>query len=291
MAYILIKNNSDKKIRADVLLAGKYPSYSRAALAKLFNMDKIIDDKTAIKAGSKVKPGESIKADISLLQKPVQKIDLPVIYEDENVIVIDKPCGVISHARGKYWDEPSVASFIRDKVANIDGERAGIVHRLDRATSGVMICAKNQQALQFLQQQFSKRNVEKTYIAIVKGLLKQKEALIDVPIGRNPSNPKLFKASQTGKNAITYYRLIKQFNQKAVVFIKPYTGRTHQIRVHFKYLDNPIIGDDLYGSIEANRLMLHAYSLKIKLPDVGNKIFYSTVPPEFIKELGHEATS
>jgi 23S rRNA pseudouridine1911/1915/1917 synthase len=154
-----------------------------------------------------------------------------------------------------------------------------------------MICAKNQQALQFLQQQFSKRNVEKTYIAIVKGLLKQKEALIDVPIGRNPSNPKLFKASQTGKNAITYYRLIKQFNQKAVVFIKPYTGRTHQIRVHFKYLDNPIIGDDLYGSIEANRLMLHAYSLKIKLPDVGNKIFYSTVPPEFIKELGHEATS
>ena len=128
-----IENNKDINVRADVLMANAYPEYSRSALAKLFDLGLITQEKKPIKPGDKIKPGQLIVSDISLLQKKADDIDLPIIYEDNNVIVIDKPVGVISHARGRYWDEASVASFVRSKVADMEGERAGIVHRLDRA--------------------------------------------------------------------------------------------------------------------------------------------------------------
>ena len=158
-----IINDLNTAQRADVLLASAYPEYSRAALAKLFDMEQITKSDVTIKAGDRIQPGVAIDADVSEILKKADVIELPIVYEDANVIVINKPAGIISHARGRYWDEASVASFVRDRVSGLYGERAGIVHRLDRATSGVMVCAKNSETVAFMQKQFSSRNVYKTY--------------------------------------------------------------------------------------------------------------------------------
>lgn len=280
-----ITNQNEKAQRADVLLAQANPAYSRASLAKLFELGKITRDEKVFRAGDKIQPGFSFNADLTLLTTPAEAIDLPIIFEDANVIVIDKPIGVISHARGKYWDEASVASFVRDKVAGLTGERAGIVHRLDRATSGVMICAKNPETMSFLQAQFSKRNVKKTYTAVAGGIVDPPKALIDVPLGRNPNNPKTFMPDANGRTANTNYEVVKQGKKTALVRLMPKTGRTHQIRVHMQYIKHPIVGDELYKGKKADRLYLHATQLEITLPGGGRKVFNSPVPKDFTAQV------
>ncbi|MEI6237783.1 MAG: RluA family pseudouridine synthase [Candidatus Saccharibacteria bacterium] len=279
MSKKTIANKSESPVRADVLIANAYPEYSRSALSKLFIQDSITLEKMPIKAGYKVRPEGKIMADISNLQRVEEIIELPIIFEDKNVIVIDKPIGVISHARGKYWDEASVASFVRSKVANnMEGERAGIVHRLDRATSGVMICAKNSETLSFLQKQFSQHKTKKVYIALIGGTLDPAEAIIDVPVGRNPKKPQTFRPDPNGKNASTSYKVLKTNTTFSLLELKPTTGRTHQLRVHLKYLKHPILGDELYGSKPADRLYLHAKSLEITLPGGKRTTFVSELP-------------
>lgn len=283
MPKMVITNKSDIQQRADVLLANAYPEYSRAALAKLFDQAVITQDNKPIKAGEKLKPGEKFKADISNLQKQAIDITLPILYEDKNVIVIDKPASIISHATGKYWEEPSVASFVRKKVSGLEGERAGIVHRLDKATSGVMICAKNPETMSFLQKQFSSRKTKKVYYAVIEGKLESNEAIIDVPIGRNPKKPQIFRPDANGKIATTTYKVIITNNSYSLLELRPTTGRTHQIRVHLKHINRPIVGDDLYGGYKADRLYLHAFSLEITIPGGTRKVFISPLPPEFAK--------
>lgn len=277
----ILTNNSEAAVRADVLLANAFPEYSRAALAKLFDMDVITKDDIAIKPGDKIQPSVSIHADISALTQKAEVIPLPVIYEDDNVIVINKPAGIISHARGRYWDEASVASFIRDKTSGFVGERAGIVHRLDRATSGVMICAKNQSSLSYLQRQFSDRKVQKKYFAIIAGKLTPEEGLIDVPLGRNPKNPKTFMPDPEGKQAKTEYHTDKNDGAYTTLTLHPLTGRTHQLRVHLAYLKHPIVGDALYGGTPAPRLFLHAHTIEITLPGGVRRQFEAPLPKDF----------
>jgi 23S rRNA pseudouridine1911/1915/1917 synthase len=276
-----ITNLKLTSVRADTLLSKAYPQYSRSALSKLFDMGNISLDNTAIKAGTKIKPNHTIIVDISPLTKPADDIDLPIIYEDDNVIVIDKPSGVISHARGRYWDESSVASFVRQKVVDLSGERAGIVHRLDRATSGVMICAKNADTLSFLQKQFSTRKVNKHYQAIVRGNVNPNKGIIDIPLGRSPKYPNKFIVTQVGKPSQTEYNSTILNNSYSLVDLHPLTGRTHQLRLHLKHLGYPIVGDELYGGEPASRLMLHAISLEITIPGGVRKIFTSPLPKGF----------
>lgn len=280
-----ITNEQDTAQRVDVLLARANPSYSRAALAKLFDLGKITKGEKQLKAGDKIQPGFSFSADISPINAPAEIIEMPILYEDENVVVVDKPTGVISHARGKYWDEASVASFIRTRIADISGERAGIVHRLDRATSGVMICAKNTETMSFLQKQFSQRKVKKQYIAVVGGIVKPASSEIDVPLGRNPKDPKTFRPDSDGKPAQTEYQVVTQGKKFALLRLKPQTGRTHQIRVHMQYIKHPILGDVLYKGKPADRLYLHAESLEITLPGGKREVFESAVPKSFMGQI------
>lgn len=280
-----IINDLETAQRVDVLLAKANPSYSRAALAKLFDMGKIVKGDKQLRAGDKIQPGFEFEADITPINAPAEDIDLPILYEDENVIVIDKPTGVISHARGKYWDEASVASFVRAKVADLTGERAGIVHRLDRATSGLMICAKNAETMSFLQKQFSQRKVKKHYVAVVGGIVDPPEATIDVPLGRNPNDPKSFKPDFEGRSTVTNYTVEKQGKITALVNLAPHTGRTHQIRVHMQYIGHPIVGDILYGGKKADRLFLHAISLEITLPGGKRTVFESKLPSSFMEQV------
>lgn len=282
MRDVKIFNQSDKTVRADILVANYFKDYSRASLKRLFEA-KAVKLTEPIKPGEKIKAGAFITVNTELLNNKPAVIDLPVIYEDDNVVVIDKPTGIISHARSRYWDEPSVASFIRNRVKDLSGERAGIVHRLDKATSGIMICAKNADTLKFLQRQFSNHSVIKTYKAVISGRLEPDEAIIDIPICRNPAKPNTFKPDVNGKSSITHYRTIKFFNGFSLLELIPKTGRTHQLRVHLKHLNHPIVGDDLYGGQTANRLMLHAASLEIILPGAGRKRFESNLPEDFTK--------
>lgn len=269
------------KERIDKVVAKVLPLYSRAALSKLMASEHILLNGKPTRAGIKLKLNDEIMIDLSPLNALPEEIILPIIYEDDDVIVINKPSGVISHSRGKFVNEPSVASFVRKYVADMTGDRAGIVHRLDRATSGVMVCAKNQRSLSWLQQQFADRKVTKTYQAIVSGSMPTSEGLIDMPIGRDPKKPQTFKVDSAGKPATTTYRTVMKNDKYSLLELEPKTGRTHQLRVHLSALKHPIVGDDLYGGLKASRLMLHAYKLSLTLPSCEIRTFSTTSPAEF----------
>lgn len=267
--------------RLDKALALAYPQYSRAYLARLIDAGEVKVDGKPGKAGQKLRAENKVTIAVDLTQEQViEDIELPILHEDENVLVINKPAGVISHSRGRYWYEPSVASFVRQKTDQ-KGDRSGIVHRLDRATSGVMICAKNSDTLSFLQKQFSARKVKKTYYAVISGHLKVSEAIIDMPIERNPKAPATFRVGSNGKESQTKYTVVEEYETHELVKLEPLTGRTHQLRVHLAYQKHPIVGDVLYGGETADRLYLHATSLEITLPGGEQKIFTAPLPKEF----------
>jgi 23S rRNA pseudouridine1911/1915/1917 synthase len=215
-----------------------------------------------------------------------EEIDLPILYQDKNVIVIDKPAGVLTHSKGSMSTEGTVASFISPLINSYEllGNRAGIVHRLDRATSGVIITAKNAETMKYLQKQFSQRKTKKTYFAIVEGWPEPESALIDAPIERNPKKPQSFRVGSSGKTAQTEYKTIKKIEKNgqkyALLELKPVTGRTHQLRVHLTYTKHPIVGDSVYAKA-GDKMYLHAYSLEITLPGGERKVFEATLPKIF----------
>ncbi len=269
-------------MRLDHYVAEKHPELSRSYVAKLIDAGSVLVNNETKKPGYRLRDNDSVAMnfDVEELQQ-IEDIDLPIIYEDENVLVVNKPVGVISHSRGKYWYEPSVASFVRQKTDQ-EGERAGIVHRLDRATSGVMVCAKNQASLSLLQKQFSQRDVKKIYRAVVGGHLKHEQAVIDMPIERNPKAPATFRVGANGKTAQTAYTVIKSSDNYDELELTPATGRTHQLRVHLAYQGHPIVGDALYNGEPAERLYLHAHKLTIAIPDKGEQTFVAPIPEAFV---------
>lgn len=285
MKHKVTITDDDGVVRVDKFLAHKFPEYSRAAITKLFDLKLIKLNGESIQPGHKLRPGTSFEYDLGPLQAKPEVIPLPLVYEDDNVVVVNKPAGIISHARGKFWQEASVASFIRDKIKGMEGERGGIVHRLDRATSGVMICAKNEDTLRFLQKQFSERKVQKTYTAIVTKPPKEAEAIIEAPIARDEHDPKRFSVSTVGKHAETYYKISKRSGSGCLLELSPKTGRTHQLRVHLAYIGCPIVGDTLYGGKAYERLLLHAHKLRIKLPDGKYSTFNAPLPEDFMEYM------
>lgn len=281
MSKIIKIDDTLRGKRADLAATEALPQLSRAYVHKLFESGRITLNDQPIKPGHKLRMGEKLSIDFDVTElEQIPDIELPIIYEDDDVLVIDKPAGVISHARGRFWNEASVASFVRQKTGQ-DGERAGIVHRLDRVTSGVMVCAKNAEALSFLQKQFSQRGIKKVYKAIVRGHLKPPQAIIDMPIGRNPAKPQTFHVTPDGKPARTKYEVENSFESYDLVRLEPETGRTHQLRVHLHQIGHPIIGDHLYVGEEGDRLYLHAESLELTLPSGERKQFSSPLPAEF----------
>ena len=280
-------NNESAGQRADIFLADKL-GYSRSSLEHLFDLNKVGVNNSNVKNGYKLKSGDELKVDDALLSSQPKNIEIPILYEDDDVIVLNKPAGILTHSKGALNTEATVASFIKDKITdkNLTGNRAGIVHRLDRHTSGVIITAKTEPALKWLQNQFSTRKVFKEYLAVVDGEPKEKEAKIDAPIARNPKRPNTFKVSSVGKSAQTMYRVKKTFKKGgqtySLVELWPYTGRTHQIRVHMSYLGNPIVGDQTYGN-GIGHILLHAKTLELILPS-GEKKKFTSALPNVIKE-------
>lgn len=282
--------------RLDVLVTAIMPRLSRAFVHKLCSNGRVLVGSEPAKPGYKVKEGDIITVDYDESElDTIPTIELPVLYEDDDCVVINKPAGVLTHAQGAYNAEATVATFLRSKIAatqtrqGLSGERAGIVHRLDRATSGVIVGAKHPKALSFLQKQFAQRKVKKTYIAIVAGRPKRNEAIIDMPIERNPRAPATFRVGVNGKSAATHYKVVEATHTVSLIELKPETGRTHQLRVHLAHIGHPIIGDPLYGDgTYGDRLYLHALSLELTLPNRERKTFTAPLPTEFTEYILHD---
>jgi len=271
---------SDKK-RLDSQLAKFYPENSRSVWQKHIKSGYIIVNSKIITV-PKYEITDTDQISIKMPELPdYSDNNIPIIYIDDNVIVVNKPCGILSHAKGTSSDEFTVADFFRRySTYNLDTNRSGIIHRLDRDTSGVMIGARNPKTAILLQKQFSDRKVKKVYYAIIVGTPKLTIANIDLPIGRNPSAPSTFKVDINGKSAITKYEVLT-FNEKySLVKLQPQTGRTHQLRVHLKYIGTPILGDKVYGKL-SDRMYLHAESLEITIPNGDRRIFTAPIPDDF----------
>ena len=192
-----------------------------------------------------------------------------VIYEDGNVVVLNKPAGLLSMAKGEYCPENTL-------------ERYGLlVHRLDRDTSGVVILAKNPETQMFLKKQFQDRKTHKIYNAVIEGRPKLDEARIDLPLARDLKRPTTFRVDPNGKASETFYKVLKTNGDYSLLELKPVTGRTHQLRVHMKYLGHPILGDRVYGGKKADRLYLHARSLEVTLPGGKRRVFEAEIPESF----------
>jgi 23S rRNA pseudouridine1911/1915/1917 synthase len=275
----------EKPVRLDAYIISRYPNFSRGLAQKLIKNGHVkLNGMLVTKTSTKVNGDELLEIDQSSLESGTEKIDLTVLYEDENLVVIDKPVGILVHSKGAYNPETTVADWLKERKGYdfpADNNRGGIVHRLDRATSGVMICAKNKATLGFLQKQFQVRKTKKTYIALASGHLKQEHALIDLPIARNPKKPQTFRVESKGKPSHTEYKVLDTNDKYSLLELKPLTGRTHQLRVHLHYLGNPIVGDVLYDGEKADRMFLHASELEITIPKSDRKVFKSPIPKEF----------
>jgi len=270
------------KTRLDLELAERYPEISRSTWQKHIKAGHVSVNGEVLSSTKQ----DIIKSDSIAVTIPdatdFSKDTLPIIFLDDNVIVINKPIGILSHSKGAMNDEFTVADFFaRYTTYNSDTNRPGIVHRLDRDTSGVMIGARNLETATMLQKQFADRKTKKTYMAIVDGIPKSPKAQIDLPIDRNPNAPSTFRVDVKGKAALTTYEVIEENATNALVRLQPRTGRTHQLRVHMKYIGTPIKGDKVYGK-PADRLYLHAASLEITIPTSDRRTFTAPLPQEFI---------
>lgn len=272
--------------RLDQKVVELIPQLSRAFGIKLIADGRVtVNGTVQTKAGFKLRDGDNVKVDYDIIElEQIPEIELPVIYEDDDCVVIDKPLGLLTHSKGMFNPEATVETWLRGRT-KMTGARAGIVHRLDRATSGVMICAKTPEALSWLQKQFAQRRTKKTYVAIINGVMEPREAIIDMPIERNPKAPATFRVGRQGKDSLTAYKTIEITDKYSLVELKPETGRTHQLRVHLNHLKHPIVGDVMYGGEVAERLFLHAKELEITLPNRERMTFRSAVPKSFKRQL------
>ncbi len=270
------------KKRLDVYLAETYPNTSRSTWQKHIKSGHVaVNGATIISPRFEVTPNDIINIATPKLPD-FSKMTLPLIYKDDNVIVINKPIGILTHSKGALVEEFSVADFFKQySEVGLNTNRPGIVHRLDRDTSGVMIGARTESAAQLLKRQFSDRKAKKNYIAVLSGHLKEKDAVVDLPIERNPSAPSTFRVDSNGRSAVTHFRVLAENTYESLVELRPVTGRTHQLRVHMSYLGAPIKGDRVYGR-EGDRLYLHAQKLEITIPPSDRRIFEAPLPPEFL---------
>ena len=282
--YVIMFRISPTKVRLDIYLSTKFDTtISRNLWQKYIKAGYVSVNNKAVTT-PKFEVDETDEIALNLPEKEQADVDLPILYEDDDVIVVNKPSGLLTHAKGGLSDESTVAEIIRPKTSfATDTDRPGIVHRLDRDTSGLLIIAKNPESAAHLQRQFAERTAKKTYIAITDGKPKLNAAKIDLPIGRNPSAPSTFRIDPNGKPAQTTYHVLAENDAQSLVELKPTTGRTHQLRVHLTHLNAPILGDRVYGKSSDCRMMLHAQKLEVALPSGERKVFEAIIPDEFKK--------
>lgn len=284
----------DEKIRFDVYLADE-TEYTRSYIKQLIDGGYALLNGKKAKCGAVLKRGDVIDLDppdpITTVE-PRSDIPVDIIYEDADIAVINKQQGLTVHPAPGNYDNTLVNALLyrlKDLSAINGALRPGIVHRLDKNTSGVMVVAKNDKAHLSLSEQIAERKVTKIYYGIVDGHFKEETGRVDAPIGRNPRDRKLMAVVPDGRRAVTEYEVVERLNGHDLVKFHILTGRTHQIRVHAKYSGHPISGDEQYGNVRMNGgkgQLLHSYSLTFAHPSTGETMtFCAPLPDHFEKAL------
>ncbi len=292
----VIVNENDKGKRLDIYIAENFNELSRTMIKKLIESNNILVNDKSEKVSYKVQANDNISIDVPEAKETklkAQEIPLDIIYEDSDIIVVNKPKGMVVHPANGNPDGTlvnAILSICKNSLSGIGGElRPGIVHRLDKDTSGLIIVAKNDKAHINMSEQIKERNVKKTYIALVRGNVPEEEATINMPIGRSTKDRKKMAVTKNGKQAITHFKVLKRYSKYTLLEIKIETGRTHQIRVHIAEIGYPVVGDAVYSNgknefgIEGQ--MLHAYKLEFMHP-ITNKHMELTAPlPQYFEEI------
>ena len=295
-----IVNEEEKGKRLDVYIASKDDETTRTSSQRQIEQGNVVvNDKVITKVSYKVAEGDKIEI---AEQEPVeielkaQDIPIAIVYEDKDIIVVNKPKGMVVHPANGNPDGTlvnAIMAICKDSLSGIGGEiRPGIVHRLDKDTSGLLIVAKNDIAHVNMSEQIKRHEVKKTYIALVRGVVKENEATIDMPIGRSNSDRKKMAVTKNGKNAVTHIKVLKRYDKYTLLEINIETGRTHQIRVHLAHIGYPVIGDYIYsnGKNEFGIIgqCLHAKSLEFKHPITGKDMKLEAPLPEYFEKVLQE---
>jgi 23S rRNA pseudouridine1911/1915/1917 synthase len=290
-------NSPIADIRLDKYLTQVLPQFSRAYLQKLIVRGYILVNGQRTKANQRLSNVDRITVELPLLPRyPLaEPIPLTIIYEDEDILVIDKPAGLTVHPAPGHPSHTLVNAILAhcpDLATSKELTRPGIVHRLDKDTSGLIVIAKNDIARDYLIAQFKDRTVTKGYLVLVKGMLSLEQGVIEAPIGRDPHSRRRMAIVETGKEATTKYHVRQYLDNYTLVEVTPLTGRTHQIRVHLSSIGYPVAGDSLYGtkSPHLNRQFIHAYRLGFCLPSTEQyQEFIAPLPVDLEQALGHLA--
>jgi 23S rRNA pseudouridine1911/1915/1917 synthase len=289
---LIIKN---QKGRLDKILAEAFPEYSRSFFTNKLLHEKVLVNKKLIDAKYKVKENDEIEVDLTTEAVPELKpedMPLDIIYEDDDLIVVNKPQGMVVHPSAGHSGGTLVNALLaHSPLSTINGEfRPGIVHRIDKDTSGLLMIAKNDKAHVFLSNHLKENKIGRVYLALVHGKFKETTGTINAPIGRHPIDRKKQAVVANGKSAVTHFKVVEEFNGFTLLEVKLETGRTHQIRVHLAYIGHPISADHLYGYKKtltgSKGQYLHAKTLQLIHPTTGREMkFDSELPEYFLKQL------
>ena len=290
-------NENQANMRLDRILVSFMQGKSRSYIAKLIDEGNCLVNDVVAKASLKLKAGDIIKIDVpedKPLEVKAEDIPLDIVYEDKDILIINKEQGIVVHPSNGHWEHTLVNAILHhcNDLSGINGViRPGIVHRIDKDTSGLICVAKNDNAHKFLAEQLKDHTMARDYIALVRGVIQENNGTIDMPIGRDKNNrQKMAVTKDNSKNAVTHFKVLKRFSNNTLIECKLVTGRTHQIRVHMSYIGYPVEGDPLYGSRTYDKLysggqLLTAYKLRLIHPTSKKEMEFQIELPSYFKEI------
>ena len=291
-----IVSQEEKGKRLDTYIPSVDTDITRTSAQRLIEDGNILVNGKNAKVSYKIQENDKISVEIpepKQIELKAQNIPIEIIYEDSDIIVVNKPKGMVVHPANGNPDGTlvnAIMAICKDSLSGIGGEiRPGIVHRIDKDTSGLLIVAKNDNAHVKMSEQIKNHEVKKTYIALVRGVFKENEATIDMPIGRSTSDRKKMAVNKNGKNAITHIKVLKRFDKYTLLKVNIETGRTHQIRVHLSTIGYPIVGDGVYSNgkneFDVIGQCLHAQKLEFKHPITQKDMCLEAELPQYFKDI------
>lgn len=297
MDNYLFEIQENQQMRLDKYLAEQFPEQTRSYLQKLIKEGQVLVNGKSVKSGYQLSRGDEVSVNIpepKELDVEPQKMDLDIVYEDEDVILINKPKGMVVHPAPGHTTDTLVNGLLyhcKDNLSGINGvARPGIVHRIDRDTTGILIVCKNDMSHNSIAAQLKEHSINRRYRALVHGNLKEDSGTIEGPIGRHPVDRKKMAINErNGKPAVTHYTVLERFGNYTLIECKLETGRTHQIRVHMSSIGHPLVGDEVYGPAKCPFKLqgqcLHAMVLGFVHPRTGEYMEFSADLPEYFEEL------
>lgn len=284
-----------ENMRLDVYLSKMLEDKSRSFIQNLIEEGNAVINKISKKSNYKLKSGDKVELTIpspAMLDLKPEDIPLDILYEDKDVIVVNKPQGMVVHPASGVYEGTLVNALLNHctDLSGINGvSRPGIVHRIDKDTSGVLVVAKNDFAHNKLAEQLKNHSMKRVYIALAEGIIKEEEGIVNQPLARHPVDRIKIAVIKDGREAITHYKVIKRFKSSSLIECRLETGRTHQIRVHMSFIGHPLVGDPVYGykkqRFNLNGQMLHAKVLGFVHPVTGEYMEFEAEPPEYFKKV------